>query len=573
MRPSIISPRRPRLCLCLLLLCHVCLAAAADIPLSRFDIIISPQASATEENAARELQEHLTRVCKQPARLLKGGRSTRANHFYIGWTEETGRALGTPRPRDDDESFTCRGKDGSVFIYGGAASGTMYGVFTFMQRTLGVSRLATGCTSAGSVGAIDPDLINLNEGPAFAFRHVEYYAALKDQAWCAHNRENGFGWNATGRYGNMRAFYGNHTLKDLLPAKQWFDRHPEYFALRQQGRVSNGQPCLSNKQVENIVYENLCKTIGEHPGYFAYGVAQNDNQLYCECESCRALERKYGGHAGLVIWFVNKIAERIKKPYPDVRLTTLAYQYTRQAPTGIRPADNVIVRLCDYECCFAHPLEGCAENQGFMKDLKDWAETASHLYVWDYVVDFGQYIAPYPNLDVLAENLRTFRKYGVEGVKEQGQNQNHGGEFAELKAWLLAQLLWNPYQDADSLSDVFVQAYYGKAAPKIKEYLRLCRRLVTPTTHFRCNVRHYDKLFTDDFIRKSTRLLGSINRKELTQEQRQRVDEVRAQVLYLRYAKTKDRATLLELLPILQVRKTNISESVSLDSFMRQNGL
>ena len=37
-------------------------------------------------------------------------------------------------------------------------------------------------------------------------------------------------------------------------------------------------------------------------------------------------------------------------------MDTLAYRYTRQAPKTIKPADNVIIRLCSIECCFSHPL-------------------------------------------------------------------------------------------------------------------------------------------------------------------------------------------------------------------------
>jgi hypothetical protein len=60
----------------------------------------------------------------------------------------------------------------------------------------------------------------------------------------------------------------------------------------------------------------------------------------------------------------------------------------------------------------------------------------------------------------------------VRGVFEQGAYQSHGGEMAELKAGLLAQLLWNPYQDDARLIDEFVRGYYGAAARYVMQYLR-----------------------------------------------------------------------------------------------------
>jgi hypothetical protein len=46
--------------------------------------------------------------------------------------------------------------------------------------------------------------------------------------------------------------------------------------------------------------------------------------------------------------------------------------------------------------------------------------------------------------------------------------------MAELRAWLLAQLLWNPQQDDKALIKEFLEGYYGKpAAEPIYGYLQL----------------------------------------------------------------------------------------------------
>jgi hypothetical protein len=109
-----------------------------------------------------------------------------------------------------------------------------------------------------------------------------------------------------------------------------------------------------------------------------------------------------------------------------------------------------------------------------MADIEGWSKMCSRLYIWDYTTDFTGYIHPHPNWFTLGPNVRLFQRYGVKGVFEQGAYGGHGAEMAELRAWLLAQLLWNPQQDDKALIKEFLEGYYGKpAAEPIYGYLQL----------------------------------------------------------------------------------------------------
>ena len=174
-----------------------------------------------------------------------------------------------------------------------------------------------------------------------------------------------------------------------------------------------------------------------------------------------------------MITFVNYVAEHIQPEFPNVAVDTLAYQYTRKPPKTLHPLPNVIVRLCSIECNFRAPLDD-PSNAAFLSDLQDWSKICHRLYVWDYVTDFPDYLLPHPNWFVMGPNLRLFQKYNVQGVFEEGAYQSNGAEMAELRAWLLAQLLWNPQQDDQALIQEFLNGYYGEAAAKpICHYLDL----------------------------------------------------------------------------------------------------
>jgi hypothetical protein len=213
----------------------------------------------------------------------------------------------------------------------------------------------------------------------------------------------------------------------------------------------------------------------ESPEARIISVSQNDCHNPCECTNCKALDDAEGSHAASMIAFVNYIAEKIEPEFPNVAVDTLAYQYTRRPPRTLRPRGNVIVRLCSIECDFREPLESPA-NAAFGDDIRGWEKQADRLYIWDYVTDFGHYLQPFPDWFTLGPNLRFFQAHHVRGVFEEGATATNGADMAEMKAWVLAQLLWNPQQDDRALIHEFLDGYYGAAAPAISRYLELMQK-------------------------------------------------------------------------------------------------
>ncbi|MDF2686360.1 MAG: beta-hexosaminidase precursor, partial [Clostridia bacterium] len=245
-------------------------------------------------------------------------------------------------------------------------------------------------------------------------------------------------------------------------------------------------------------------------------VSQNDWYGYCQCEKCKAIDEEEDSPAGSLIRFVNAVADAVKDEFPDRYIDTLAYQYTRKPPQITKPHDNVIIRLCSIECCFAHDFESCtchqqdangravSRNGTFVADMKAWAKIAKNIYVWDYVVDFSHYFMPFPNLKVLQKNIIFFINHNVKGLFEQGCYTTEHGEMNELKAYVIAKLLWNPYYDIDIAINEFLTGYFGMAAAPIRKYLDILNDRVAENTpegfHFGCFETPAEKFFTSEFI-------------------------------------------------------------------------
>lgn len=274
-------------------------------------------------------------------------------------------------------------------------------------------------------------------------------------------------------------------------------------------------------------------------------MSQNDNRFPCECPKCEALVKTYGGQSGALLWFVNKVAAEIKKTQPDIYISTLAYRYTRQAPTSsIKPADNVVIRLCDIECCMMHPLDQCPKNKAFIQDIENWKRITQNITIWDYTTGFRHYLMPFPNFDILGRNYKFFNKSNVIGILELGSWNAPWSEWSELKQWLVAKLLWNPYQDTDSLVSIFIDDYYGKAAPYVRQYYDKCRNLITPNLHVAVNIEWDTELYTDRFISDSAKLLERAVKACRDEETRRRTNRLVAQISYLQLRRQTTRTII-----------------------------
>ncbi|MEK7707906.1 MAG: DUF4838 domain-containing protein, partial [Verrucomicrobiota bacterium] len=272
-----------------------------------------------------------------------------------------------------------------------------------------------------------------------------------------------------------------HSFYPLVPPATHFKTHPEWFSLVKGQRVGeNAQLCTTDPQLRDFIVEQVKAWLRESPDANIISVSQNDHAGACECPRCAAVDEREASPAGSLLELVNYVAEKIEPEFPNVLVDTFAYQHTRKAPKTLRPRHNVVVRLCSIEGNFAQPLEH-PSNALFARDLRDWRRLTDRLYVWDYTTDFSHYLLPFPNYYVLGPNVRFFQRHGVVGLFEQGAHQAFSSEMSELRAWVLAQLLWNPYQDDRKLIREFVAAYYGQPSARyILEHLDLISQAAKP---------------------------------------------------------------------------------------------
>lgn len=480
-------------------------------------IVRPASASPSQAYAAEELQRFTEQMTGVKLPILTDAEPLPDRAVLLGETRFTADLLGGSANVQalGEDGFRLVRRGERLLVLGGPVRGTLYGVYELLERFGSCRWYSSWHSVIPRRDALAVPELDETQKPAFALREP-FWFDMFDGDLAARNKVNGNAMRLADKHGGHSHRFGGglgscHTFNTLCPPEVHFAEHPEYFSEVNGKRLKDHtQLCLSNPDVLRLVTSNVLARIRKDPGASFYGVSQNDWYNYCTCPPCKAIDEAEESHAGTMIAFVNKIAEAVEKEFPDVIIETLAYQYTRKPPKTIRPRHNVMPCLCTIECDFSFPIGVSAykENRSFLDDIRGWSAICKRLYLWDYTTNFRDYPSPFPNVLALQANVKFFHTNQVDYLFEQGAYQGRHGDFAELKAWLLARWLWNPDLPAEPLLHDFFQGYYGAAAPWVRTYFDALHSYYRdPASH---PLRIFDDprrtLLTDDFYARASTL-------------------------------------------------------------------
>jgi hypothetical protein len=417
-------------------------------------IVCSGDADSLTQKAASELASYLRETYTLPSKSSDTTVAGKYN-FYLGkdWLPENRRQQLEAATMDD--AFLILVTTEGAWLAGKKPIGDLYAVYTLLEEYLGSMFFTPNEEMLVDYEVLPLPLTDKLFVPAFDWR-VPSFQTRFDRDFANRLKVSSFD-----EWGPLWV----HTFHRLIPPETYFDEHPEYFALVDGRRLKDGQLCLGNPEVITLLTKNLGDAMAKKPDATYWSVSQNDCYNYCECDLCQAKYEQYGSFSGAYIEMANEIAAE----YPDKQISTLAYQFTRSAPVGIKPLPNVNVMFCSIECNRSMPLAEDPRSADFVAEMKDWALLTDNIFVWDYVVQFSNFITPFPNFHVLQPNIQFFKENGARMMFQQGSGRSWS-DMMELKMYVVAKLLWNPYLDMDSLVSRFITYYYGDAAPYIQRY-------------------------------------------------------------------------------------------------------
>ena len=436
------------LCLCAAFSLEAQVAVTHDgRPMAR---IVLASSEETNREAAELLQDFVGRISGAALPIIET-KKLKANDIVIG----------EPTDQAGEDGFRLLTEEGHLHIQTGGDKGALYGVVDLLEQELGVSCFTADYFRFEKRPSLTIPELDRAETPAFRYRQTQSYSASDPiyKAWYRLEEPN-------------EEFISNlwvHTFDRILPSARFGKAHPEYYSfINGERRPGNhSQWCLTNPEVFEAAVHQLDSIFAANPDLKMISISQNDgNNTQCACEECRKVDEYEGSPSGNLVRFLNKLAEH----YPDKEFSTLAYLYSMQPPKHVKPLPNVNIMLCDIDCKREVPLTDNESGRYFMQALEGWSRISNNIYVWDYGINFDNMVAPFPNFHIIQKNIQLFKEHHatmhfsqIGGVR--------GGDFMELRAYLVSKLMWDPYQDMDSLVNHFLEGYYGEAAPYLRQYM------------------------------------------------------------------------------------------------------
>ena len=457
------------------------------------DVLIERDSSIkSEQTASDELSVYLKRIFGENRRSK--------TQIYVGWHPETLKTLGEESiTKLGSEEFRIVSDGDRLFIVGGRPRGTMYGVFWFLDRKLGVHWLTLDCEYVPQMSEITFPKTDITVEPAFGARILKNEEYGKDtfegRRWRAHNLVNsGFSgiFSCDETFGEELIFSppaACHGLHKIVSRAKYFESHPEFWALQNGKRNCpaknngvSGDYCLTNDELIAVTARECRKFLKKNPTARYISIQEGDSTAgYCDCEPCKKLVAECGGkESARWVYFANHVARILKDEFPKVQFLIFAYARSKEPPKNIKADPNVCVELCAWGnrrgLPYAH--EKNKNGQGLMSQLNEWKKIAEHILLWDYTYSFGDTLLQSPDILLNIENLRAFSKAGVDGIYTENGVPQHIAFGMPYKSWLLSRAMWNPDEcgDGEELERSFCREYYGEASGNLAaDYLKLLR--------------------------------------------------------------------------------------------------
>ena len=436
-------------------------------------VFLAPDATAAEENAARELADGLHRIfapLRSSSMFAISRKEPEKCLFWVGQSKAAAQALGMKDFSSlKPDEILLKKVNGRMILLGDRPRGSLYAVYEFLERAYGVRFWTAEVEHWPRHEKFFLPGIDRRYAPVFRRRYV-YYDLSRKSPFCVKLRTNRH-WTGPEWGGTEEIIGFCHTFGLFVPAKKHFREHPEWFAVQKGKRVPDGQPCLTNRGFRKALIEAALAALRKRPAPKVISITQNDGgTILCECPECTGFIKKHGNKSDLLMDAVNEVADAVAREFPEVQVETLAYSFTLEPPKSVVPRKNVLIRFCSGRADKSQPMDSPA-NASKSDLLKAWRKFGNPLAVWTYETNFERFYMPCPNWRGLLNDLRFYADCGVIDVFQQGSYAGPVADLADLRVWVLGKLQWDPCRDPEKLVREFAEGFYGPASPHILAYI------------------------------------------------------------------------------------------------------
>lgn len=385
-----------------------------------------------------------------------------------------------------DDGYRLEIKSEGIYIVGKTDDAARNGVYDFLETHLECMYVSPENTYVPLCPTVKLALEEKTVNPTIIWRKVYQYESVQN-GWYERLKMNGTivkeGENSIELYNEWGTWC--HSSFEFVPPEKYFDEHPEYYAKflgkrRYQfnvlGRTFPTHLCYTNEEVYQIAEAELVKRIEANPEVKFWDFSIMDTYFAtCRCKECKKFNKEAGSEMGTLLAFLNRLADAIRDDYPDVYLSTLAYQRVKNPPKNMKCAPNLCINVCAFPGTQSYPYStegGIKASREFAERVVEWGKICDNILVWDYVVNFTHLKLPFPNFEFQKENLEFYLENNIRFVFHQGSREPMD-ENAEMRTYLLSRQLWDKDVDLKALAKKYVAVVYGDAAGLAEEYMDL----------------------------------------------------------------------------------------------------
>lgn len=325
---------------------------------------------------------------------------------------------------------------------------------------------------------------------------------------------------------------GHVMLHQMLNPKQYFEKHPEWYAYvngKRSNAIEKGDRegfgdnfCTSNLEAVDQLCTNIVESL--RSGWLQYTDYLNfwmlDNGKWCECDACQSL----GNYSYRLTKLVYQIDKRIKQANKDgslnrnVKIMFPVYHETLPMPDQELPEDfdyeSCIAIYFPIERCYVHDLNDpdCTEtNVSLMNRLESWATKKDRTYLGDIFIGEYYNVGAYASIstcyiDIMKREIPFYYELGVRHMYYMHMTDKKWGSMTLLN-YQLYQMLWNPNLNVEDLVTEYFELYYQNVAKEMESFYRT---LEIATKHMKY-FKHYQYSFEDSEQGTRLALSGMLN--------------------------------------------------------------
>ncbi|MCA1809491.1 MAG: DUF4838 domain-containing protein [Lentisphaerae bacterium] len=375
------------------------------------------------------------------------------------WEEATGRDWGNPIGAG---IWTRYNKELDLWRFDG--KGSLNAVYGFLKG------LGVRWYMAGDLGEIVPEMktvqlpeVDKTVEPHCGFRMVAYASYGKTVS------PDELMWSLRQGVNHPFGYFTHHGIANVSRSEYLRHNHPEYFALYNGVRQTEGKTanaCLSSEGLfqDNLRFVRFMFDMYDVP---VVDVMPDDGfSSICQCEKCAAQETLDRGRRGIFsdyVWsYVNRMAEEVAKSHPGKFITCGAYSTYWLPPTKFdKLSPNLIVYVVNGRRRFPQ------ENLD-VEALEEWKRLTGNKLITFMNVGGG---ANTPRL--FAGDMQKI-KHVVMG-EDMWPPFSRGGlalpGFNHLNYYISSLYQWDIDQDIDEVLDEYYRLYYGPAAAEMSKFI------------------------------------------------------------------------------------------------------